>query len=87
MELNAKEVIKKAFRNKEYLEISKCCGCYHCAKKFVFTEIVQYVDNEETAICPYCGMDSVIGTEMGFNITTSFLEQLSLEIFWKSPKH
>ncbi len=29
-----------------------------------------------TAICPYCGIDSVIGEHSGYPITREFLEQM-----------
>jgi acetone carboxylase gamma subunit len=29
-----------------------------------------------TALCPYCGIDSVIGDKSGFPITKEFLEKM-----------
>jgi len=32
---------------------------------------------EQTAICPYCGVDSVIGSASGFPITKDFLKRMN----------
>lgn len=34
-------------------------------------------DEEETAFCPYCGVDSVIGESSGYPITREFLEEMN----------
>lgn len=37
------------------------CGCFFCQKTFQFDEIEEFVDGKlETALCPRCGIDSVI---------------------------
>ena len=81
LNFNAQEIIKQTYINKNSIVNSDYCGCYHCTKSFIPNKIEEYVDNGQTAICPYCGMDSVIGTNMGYNITTIFLKQLKKEIF------
>lgn len=79
MEFNTSEVIKKSYKNKDELARSEYCGCYNCTKIFVPTKIVKYVDNGKTAICPYCDMDSVIGSSKGYRITSDFLKKLKKE--------
>lgn len=54
------------------------CGCFYCLHIFSPSEINEWcseqTDGEEvTAICPYCGIDSVIGESSGFPITQEFL--------------
>jgi len=34
-------------------------------------------DENETAFCPYCGVDSVIGESSGYHITREFLEEMN----------
>ena len=34
-------------------------------------------DENETAFCPYCGVDSVIGESSGYHITKEFLEEMN----------
>ena len=50
------------------------CGCFFCLKIFSPTWID---DVEGTAICPYCGIDSIIGESSGYPITTEFLSEMN----------
>ena len=57
------------------------CGCFHCLTIFSPQEIIGWVsDTSGTAICPYCGIDSVIGESSGFPITANFLEKM--KAYW-----
>lgn len=47
-----------AMKNKQSLK--DICGCFHCIKTFDVSEIKDWTDNNETAICPYCDRDSCI---------------------------
>ncbi|MGR5984803.1 hypothetical protein ACUC2M_07430 [Bacillus cytotoxicus] len=55
--------------NRTYLEKDCICGYFYCLKNFHPIEIV---DNNNTAICPHCGMDSIIGEGFGFQMTELF---------------
>ena len=48
------------FKNVEVLRKSEWCMCYHCVKRFKFSEIYLTTDNGETAICPRCNIDAVV---------------------------
>lgn len=58
------------------------CGCFHCGEIFSPAEIECWIiadndcDRAGTAVCPYCGMDSVIGESSGYPITPEFLEKM-----------
>ncbi|MBQ8858695.1 MAG: cytoplasmic protein [Clostridia bacterium] len=53
------------------------CGCFYCLKIFSPSEIEEWIqDEKETAICPYCGIDSIIGESSGYPITKEFLEEM-----------
>lgn len=57
------EIHQLCFDNKEILEKVGKCVCINCFKKFAFDEInewVFYMDRRNTALCPYCSMDSVL---------------------------
>jgi hypothetical protein len=45
-------------------------------KIFNPAEITEWVDDGDTALCPYCGIDSVIGESSGFPITDKFLKEM-----------
>ena len=59
------------------LETDKICGCFYCCRMFEPREIREWVkDISGTALCPYCGIDSVIGESSGYPITKEFLTQM-----------
>jgi len=36
------------------------CGCYYCLEVFDRAEVKEYVRADSVALCPKCGVDSVI---------------------------
>ena len=52
---------------------STLCGCFYCCAMFPPTEISEWVDEEQTALCPKCGIDSVIGDRSGLPVSQDFL--------------
>lgn len=47
--------------HRDSLESSDLCGCFHCATTFRSVEIEEWTDGDSTALCPYCGIDAVLG--------------------------
>ncbi len=73
------------FHKKEILQ-SDYCGCFYCREIYSPAEIKEWTDTskpegEHTALCPHCGIDSVIGSSSGFPITKEFLEQMNSHWF------
>lgn len=57
------------------------CGCFYCGKIFSPIEITEWIDDPMgTAVCPYCGIDAVIGESSGYPITEEFL--LKMKKYW-----
>ena len=46
--------------NKSSIEASELCGCFHCCNTFTPGEVKEYVGVRECALCPMCGIDSVL---------------------------
>lgn len=68
---------KQSIRNKAKLFRSKQCGCFYCSAIFTAKDIKSWVPGEEdTARCPYCGIDSVIGDACGVAVTTELLDRM-----------
>ena len=64
--------------NKEDLLKDRSCGCFYCMEIFKPTEITDWIlDTKGTAVCPYCGVDSVIGESSGYPITKEFLKEMN----------
>ncbi len=57
--------------NIEAVNNSEKCGCYHCISVFESSEITEWCDGEKTALCPSCGIDSVIPNETDINVLTT----------------
>ncbi|WP_034536349.1 hypothetical protein [Carnobacterium inhibens] len=81
MELNTQEIIKQSYKNTNSIAKSNQCGCYNCTKIFTPDMIVEYIDNGQTVVCPFCGIDSVLGSNMGYDFNLKFLTKLKKEIF------
>lgn len=81
MELNTREIIKQSYKNINSIVKSNQCGCYNCTKTFTPDMIGEYIDNGQTAVCPYCGIDSVLGSSMGYDLNLNFLTKLKEDIF------
>lgn len=60
---------------------SENCGCFHCLSIFSPLEIVDWTDNESTALCPFCSIDSVIGSASNFPMTKEFLRKMNRHWF------
>ena len=76
----------------EKLKKDKLCGCFYCLKIFSPCEIDEWIiddnpcDKYGTAICPYCGIDSVIGESSGYPITEDFLRKMNQHWFSGNAK-
>jgi hypothetical protein len=69
---------KKCRRNRADIERSQKCGCFHCKRIFDADQFanLDWIDAGQSALCPFCGIDSVIGDHSGFEITSEFLKQM-----------
>lgn len=63
-----------SMKNKALLGISGKAGCYSCCKVFPAHEVKEYTDEGETALCPHCSVDAVVGDASGYLITEENLK-------------
>ena len=63
-------------RHRTEILASKLCACFYCRGSFGPDEIVEWTDDDQTAICQKCGIDSVIGSGAGFPLTKEFLDEM-----------
>ncbi len=63
-------------RNRVELEASPLCGCFYCFAIYSPSEIDEWIDNDQTAMCARCGIDSVIGSKSGYPLTPDFLHRM-----------
>ncbi len=77
---------KHSIFHRAEIEASALCGCFHCRRTFAPGEIDEWTDEdrppqEQTALCPRCGIDSVIGDKSGFPLTIEFLRAMKRKWF------
>ena len=66
--------------NQEKLKNAQVCGCFYCLRIFDPKEIVWEDEEDHTAMCPYCGIDSVLPESATLPITKAFLKRM--QEFW-----
>lgn len=74
-------IINLSFENKHWLEHTNKCGCIYCQKIFSPDKIKDWTDQGMTAVCPYCGIDSIIPELEEYEITPTILKELHDERF------
>lgn len=84
-EIKVRGTVKKAHsfcaRHRSELEKDNICGCFYCLRIYSPKEIAKWLpEGSGTALCPYCGIDSVIGESSGHPITDEFLE--AMKKYW-----
>jgi len=63
--------------HRDTLKDSDVCGCFYCFEVFPPSEIEDWTDDDDTALCPKCGIDSVIGSVSGYPIGREFLKKMN----------
>src|SRR5262245_44217335 len=56
------------------------CACFYCCTVFPTDNITEWIDivrgERQTALCPLCGVDSVLGERAGFELSPEFLHDM-----------
>ena len=76
-----RELHKESFGNREIIRKSRKCGCFYCgyifdADKMTDSDFMTERDGRQTAICPNCNIDSVIGDGNGTEINRELLQHM-----------
>lgn len=82
--------------NRAELEASQMCGCCSCMEIFPTEEIVAWTGldmsnfnnpdaaSAETALCPRCGSEALIGDKSGYPMHPDFLHRMNQAWFQKT---
>ena len=61
------------------------CGCFYCKSIYSASEVNEWCDNDgrgdKTALCPKCGIDSVLGDATFVELTPELLELVNMLFF------
>ena len=73
---------RQSIGNKARLADANHCGCFSCLSHFAVAK-VEYWDDEDdqTAVCPHCGIDSVIGEYEDQRVPDDLLKAMNEEYF------
>jgi hypothetical protein len=63
------------------IEASTRCACFFCFRSFPNSEIKVWIDAKQTALCPRCGVDSVIGNASNHRLDDAFLRGMHSHFF------
>lgn len=78
--------------HRDELAASTRCGCFHCGSVYAPSDVVDWIDpppqlatelgrRGQTALCPRCGIDSVIGDASTYPLTPEFLAAMRAHWF------
>lgn len=67
-------------RNKVYIKKSRICGCAHCLNIFSPKMIREWTHDGETALCPHCSSNRVIGNKVDSVKNISITKKLLQEV-------
>lgn len=74
-----REAHDATFANWLMLKRSKMCGCIFCCRTYPASDVVDWCneqDENRTALCPCCGIDSVIPDASGWSLDEEFLKEM-----------
>lgn len=84
-ELTLEALHGKCAFHRAAVEASSLCGCFRCLRTYPPSEIKAWVhrDDDDTALCPYCSVDSVLPNSE-VEITTALLTEMRERWFGRS---
>jgi hypothetical protein len=74
--MNSQDAHKHSSNHRKIVLDSEKCGCFYCLSIFTPDAIKEWSDEGQTALCPHCGIDSIIGSGSGFIISVTFLREM-----------
>lgn len=80
-EQDFRNVHRHASFNRDEIERSSWCGCFYCKEKYPVADVEDYIDDGQTALCPHCGIDAVIGDASGVALTPQLFSGMYQKYF------
>ncbi len=77
-----KKIHHKSYKNiKPRMKKDTAAGCFCCVSFFKKDDIKETTDAGKTALCPACGIDSVLFVDKEITIDTNLLHQMQKRYF------
>lgn len=80
------EAYASASNHRRQINASTLVGCFSCLAVYPATQISNWIDGGNTAVCARCGVDSVLGDAMGVVVKRHFLEKMQARWFADAAK-
>ena len=74
-----KELHKISSYHRGELEECGFGGCFYCRQTFNTSEVKEWIDSQQTALCPKCGIDSVLPLDRTVDHSQTLLE---MSMYW-----
>ncbi len=75
---------KLSSRNRDLIEGTRHCGCFFCLETFEASAVTEWTPEpnggDVTALCPKCGVDSVLPAREGAKVDREIL--LAMRAYW-----
>lgn len=69
-------------RHRDELRRSAICGCFYCCETCAPAEIIFWCDDGDTAMCPTCDIDAIIGSASAYPVADEpFLKAMNQRWF------
>jgi len=78
------QIHNHSFENHEEIKKSIICYCFYCKEASASSQVEDWADEDQTALCPLCGIDAVVGDAAGFEMTPALLQ--TMHEFWFEQK-
>ena len=77
------KIHKLSYNHKELLMKENIWGCFYCLSIFSPKFITDWIEDENdlTAICPYCCIDSIIPKHSDYELNKKLLEEMRRYFF------
>lgn len=72
---------RHCFDNRDEVQASDLCGCIYCLTTFTSAAVSEWCDEDATALCPNCHIDTVLGSKAGFPLSAEFLSAMKKRWF------
>jgi hypothetical protein len=63
--IDAELAHQDSIRNRSAIFKIGSCSCFFCMRRFGASLITEWTDGGDTAICPHCGIDSLLPGNVG----------------------
>jgi hypothetical protein len=73
---------KLSFKNRESLESSGRWSCFFCFHEGRYSEITDWIDSAQTALCPHCGVDALLPGLMAHETLVAMCEKWFTNAAW-----